>query len=115
LALGCRLILRPFISAALWAAILCFSTWPLFTRLEQMVGGRRGLAATIATLALAATIAAPFVILGSTLASNLADLAAATQKLYEAGAPAPPARVATIPPACAATACASFAWMVSTF
>src|SRR5262249_51822382 len=97
LALGCLLILRPFISAALWAAILCFTTWPLFSRLEQMLGGRRGLAASIATFALAATIAAPFVILGSTLASNVADLTAATEKLYEAGPPAPPTWVANIP------------------
>ncbi len=97
LALGCLLILMPFISAALWAAILCFTTWPLFLRLEQMVGGRRGLAALIATLALAATIAAPFVILGSTLASNLRDLTAATEKLYEAGPTAPPEWVARIP------------------
>ncbi len=97
LLLGCILILRPFISAGLWAAILCFTTWPVFTRLDQMVGGRRWLAASIATLLLAATIAAPFAILGSTLTSNLADLAAATSKLYEAGPPAPPAWVASIP------------------
>lgn len=97
LALGCLLILQPFISAALWAGILCFSTWPLFSRLVQMVGGRRGLAAMLATLALAATIAAPFVILGATLASNLDELTTATQKLYESGPPAPPAWVATIP------------------
>ena len=38
LALGCLPILRLFISAALWAGILCFSTWQLFTRLEQLVG-----------------------------------------------------------------------------
>jgi len=97
LALGCLLILRPFISAGLWAAILCFSTWPLFLRLEQVLGGRRGLAALIATLALAATIAAPFVILGSTLASNIADLTSAAKKLFEAGPPAPPVWVGTIP------------------
>jgi len=97
LALGCLLILRPFISAALWAAILCFTTWPVFLRLEQIVRGRRGLAALIATLALAATIVAPFVIVGSTLASNLADLTAAASKLFEAGPPAPPLWVANIP------------------
>jgi predicted PurR-regulated permease PerM len=97
LLLGCLLIVRPFISAALWAAILCFTTWPVFMSLEQMVGGRRWLAASIATLLLAATIAAPFVILGSTLASNLAELTTAAQKLYEAGPPAPPAWVASIP------------------
>jgi len=97
LAVGCLLILRPFISAALWAAILCFSIWPLFLRLERVLGGRRGLAALIATSGLAATIAAPFVILGSTLASNLTDLTAAARKLFEAGPPAPPVWVGTIP------------------
>ena len=53
LAFGCLLILRPFISAALWALILCFTTWPLFRRLEGIVGERRTLAASIATLVLA--------------------------------------------------------------
>ena len=63
---GCLLILRPFISAALWAAILCFTTWPMFLRLDAALGGRRALGAFIATLALAAIIAAPVVILGAT-------------------------------------------------
>jgi predicted PurR-regulated permease PerM len=26
--LGCGLVLKPFTSAILWAAILCFATWP---------------------------------------------------------------------------------------
>src|SRR5260370_42403879 len=82
LGLGCLLILRPFISAALWAAILCFTTWPLFLRLVQIVGGRRGLGALLATFGLAATIAAPLLILGSTPARHPARLTAATQKLY---------------------------------
>ena len=54
---GCLLILRPFMSAALWAAILCFTTWPMFLRLDAALGGRRSLAALVATLALAAIIA----------------------------------------------------------
>src|SRR5260370_42070502 len=36
----CLLVLRPFISAALWAVILCFTTWPMFLRLERLLGGR---------------------------------------------------------------------------
>ena len=39
LGLLCLLVLRPFISAALWAVILCFTTWPLFLRLVDLVGG----------------------------------------------------------------------------
>lgn len=97
LAFGCLLVLRSFISAMLWAAILCFTTWPLFSRLEGVLGGRRSLGALIATLTLAAIIAAPLVILGTTLASNLSDLIAATQKLIHEGPQAPPAWVTGIP------------------
>jgi predicted PurR-regulated permease PerM len=59
LALACLLILRPFISAGLWAAILCFTTWPLFTRLKAKLGGRPTMAASLATLALSVIIIAP--------------------------------------------------------
>ena len=97
LSVVCILILRPFISAALWAVILCFTTWPLFLRLDGALGGRRSLAALVATLILFMTIAAPVVILGMTLASNVSDLAAAAQRLIYEGPPSPPAWLADIP------------------
>ncbi len=71
LALACLLIILPFISAAVWAAILCFSTWPVFIRLLWLLNGRRSLAAIIATLELAAVIVMPFAIVGVTLAFGL--------------------------------------------
>jgi predicted PurR-regulated permease PerM len=74
LALACVLILRPFISAALWAAILCFTTWPLFTRLKAKLGGRSTMAASLATLALSAIIIAPVAILVSRLSGNVAEM-----------------------------------------
>jgi predicted PurR-regulated permease PerM len=94
---GCLLILRPFISAALWAAILCFTTWPIFLRLDAALGGRRSLAALIATLALAAIIAAPVVILAETLANNISALTSAAQRLAHEGPPKLPGWVAEIP------------------
>ncbi|HUY19433.1 MAG TPA: AI-2E family transporter [Candidatus Binataceae bacterium] len=97
LAAGCLLILRPFISAALWAAILCFTTWPMFLRLDAALGGRRSLGAFIATLALAAIIATPVVILGETLASNISALTGAAQRLAHQGPPKSPGWVANIP------------------
>jgi len=71
LGLLCVLVLRPFISAALWAVILCFTTWPLFLGLEGLLGRRRTLSALIATLLLATIIVVPVVILGATLADNV--------------------------------------------
>jgi predicted PurR-regulated permease PerM len=96
LALACLLILRPFISAALWAAILCFTTWPLFTRLKANLGGRPAIAASLATLVLSAIIIAPVAILVSRLSGNVADIIEATRKFVHEGS-APPAWVASLP------------------
>ena len=97
LGLLCLLVLRPFISAALWAVVLCFTTWPMFLRLEEMLGGRRTLSSLIATLFLAAIIILPVAILGATLADNVSGLVSASQRLIEEGPPNPPDWVASVP------------------
>jgi predicted PurR-regulated permease PerM len=97
LGLLCLLVLRPFISAALWAVVLCFTTWPMFLRLEEMLGGRRTLSSLIATLFLAAIIILPVAILGATLADNVSGLVAASQRLIQEGPPNPPDWVASVP------------------
>src|SRR6266852_8168620 len=97
LGLLCLLVLRPFISAVLWAGILCFTTWPLFLRLENLLGGRRTLSALIATLILAAIIVVPLAILGATLADNVSALVSASQKIIHESPPSPPDWIASIP------------------
>jgi predicted PurR-regulated permease PerM len=97
LALACLLILLPFISAALWAAILCFTTWPLFIRLKANIGGRPAMAASLATLALSAIIIVPVAILVSRLSGNVSEIIDATRKYIHEGPPAPPAWVASLP------------------
>jgi predicted PurR-regulated permease PerM len=96
-AVACLFILRPFISATLWAAILCFSTWPLFTRLTTALGGRRTLAALLGTLLLSAIVFAPVAILVSRLHANTAEIVEASRKLIHEGPTAPPAWVVSIP------------------
>ena len=39
LAVGCLTVLRPFLSALLWALILSFSSWPLYALLQRLKGG----------------------------------------------------------------------------
>ena len=58
--IGCFIILRPFLTAVLWAAILTFSTWPVYLRLNAFLKGRRTLAASIMTLLIATLVVAPF-------------------------------------------------------
>ena len=42
---GCYFVLAPFLTAILWAAILCVTTWPLFVRVRTRLAGRSSLAA----------------------------------------------------------------------
>jgi predicted PurR-regulated permease PerM len=97
LAVACLLILRPFITAALWGAILCFSTWPLFTRLTAELGGRRTLAALLATLLLSAIFIAPVAILVSRVTANTTEIIEASRNLIHGGPPALPSWVASVP------------------
>lgn len=97
LGIGCIVVLWPFLSALIWAAVLCFSTWPIYTWLERLLGGRRTPAALLMTMIVAAVVVAPFAILVATLADSVATVAQAVNNLLEQGPPAPPAWVAEIP------------------
>ena len=61
LAFGCFLVLRPFLSALLWAAILVFSTWPAYRLLHERAGFSRGWAAGV-------MVAVEFLLIGVPLA-----------------------------------------------
>lgn len=53
------LILRPFLSAMIWAAALVIATWPLLLRLQHLLWGKRGLAVASMTVALVVILLAP--------------------------------------------------------
>jgi len=97
LAVGCLLILRPFLSALLWAAILAASTWPVYARIERLLGGRRSAAAAVMVVSAAAVFLLPLALLASHLASEVSGAAAVASRWIDSGPPAPPAWVRTIP------------------
>ena len=97
LTVGCFLVLRPFLSALLWALILSFSTWPLYASLVRALGGRRTLAAGLMTLLVAAVLVLPPVVVGSSLADNVAKVVAMVRTLLDQGLPGPPVWVAELP------------------
>lgn len=72
LIVGCFFVLRPFMAAALFAAVICVFTWPLYHRIWLRLGGRNTLAAIIMTLILLVALILPM----AYLAANLADSAA---------------------------------------
>ncbi len=59
---GCWVVLRPFLSPILLAAILSSATWPLHELLLRRLGGRRTLVAGLMTVLLALIILIPLVI-----------------------------------------------------
>src|SRR5258707_11317802 len=77
LAIGTFIILRPFISALLWAVIITYSTSGLNRRLQQWLNGRRSLAALFSTLLIGTLIVFPLVLVSATLAESAAVLVAA--------------------------------------
>jgi predicted PurR-regulated permease PerM len=89
LAIGCFFVLRPFLSAILWAIILCFSTWPLYTWLVRNTSSTT-VAAVAMTMLAAAIFVLPFAVIGPGLAQDIAAVAAAVNQLLEEGPPAPP-------------------------
>ena len=94
---GCFIILRPFLTAVLWAGIMTFSTWPLFRRLTEILQGRRTLAASIMTVATAVLVLAPFLIVAGGLADNSVLLANAARQTIDHGLPDAPAWLAGVP------------------
>ncbi len=89
LALGCFFVLRPFLSAILWAIILCFSTWPLYMWLLRNTGSAN-VAAVVMTVLVTAIFVLPFVLIGPGLAQDIVAVAGAVNRLLEEGPPAPP-------------------------
>ena len=97
LAVGCLVVIWPFLTAIMWAAVLCWSTWPVYSRYERALGGRRGPAAALITMTVALVIVAPFALLVAALAESLGDLAGALGRVVEEGPPAPPPWISDIP------------------
>ena len=93
----CLLVLRPFISAVLWAVVLTSSSWPLYCRLTGWLGGRRNLAAAGMAVAMVCVILLPFVVIGMTLGSNVKEWTAALKSWMAAGPEAPPDWLAGVP------------------
>ncbi|HVM47992.1 MAG TPA: AI-2E family transporter [Candidatus Acidoferrum sp.] len=94
---GCLRVLWLFIFAMLWAIVLCFTSWPVYTRLLKILGNRRTLAALLMSLAMVLIFLVPFLIIGATLADNVNTLTAAAKQWLAQGPPKPPAWLEKLP------------------
>ncbi len=96
---GCVFVMRPFISAILWAAILCFATWPLYELFRRRLRDRRTLAAALTTAVLAVVLIIPFVVVGLTFTDTIRGGLQwlKEQKKSSANVPDPPAWLKSVP------------------
>lgn len=97
LLVGCFSVLRPFMTALLWAMILTYSLHPLQRSFTRWFRGSRTLAACFVTLTLTILFAGPIVLIGVSIAQDGKDLTEATRKWFMAAPDQAPAWVAQTP------------------
>ncbi|MBP0447489.1 AI-2E family transporter [Roseomonas sp. SSH11] len=85
---GCFLVLRPFLSALLWAAILAFTTWPAYRLLTDRVGLRPGWAAGVMVVVLLLVVGLPLALAAPTSREEIDGLRHAVQNFFTDGLPA---------------------------
>lgn len=97
LAIGCFVVLAPFLTALMWAVVLCYASWPAYRWVESRTGHRRTLTALLMTGGVGVVLVLPFVIVGITLAENVTAWVQAVKAWIGSGPPPPPEWLAKVP------------------
>lgn len=90
-------VLRPFLAAAVWAAMLVVATWPLFVGLERRLGNRRSIAVLVMSLGMLLLLVLPLWLALDTIFEHSEQLAAAGKSVASNGLPPPPDWVKALP------------------
>jgi predicted PurR-regulated permease PerM len=94
---GSLWVLRPFLAATVWAAMLVVSTWPLMKSLQVRFGNRRGPAVAVMTVTLLLLLIVPLWAAVATIFSYTQQVSVLTRTLAQNGLPQPPTWVAGLP------------------
>ncbi len=97
LVIGCLLVLRPFVAAILWGAILVYATWPVFAWVQIRLRIGRSAAALIMILAAFLIMVAPLALVVSDFADDVRDLLRNLRVVMSMSLPDPPAWVVQLP------------------
>jgi predicted PurR-regulated permease PerM len=90
IAVGCVLVLYPFFSSLLWAAILVFTTWPVCEWLHTYARLRRGPAAGVMVALTAVVLVLPLALAVPGGANDVNHLRGAIEDALRAGLPGSP-------------------------
>jgi predicted PurR-regulated permease PerM len=97
IAVGCWIVLYPFISALLWAAILTFTTWPVYEWLRQRLRINRAGAAGIMVFATAVIVVLPLALAAPGGADDVNQLEKVVRDATQAGLPNAPDWLGQLP------------------
>ena len=89
-------VLRPFLAATVWAAMIVVATWPWLCSLEARFGGRRAPAVALMCLGLLILLILPLWLAIDTIVSYSDALTSAAHRIAEHGLP-PPDWLAGVP------------------
>jgi predicted PurR-regulated permease PerM len=95
LGFGCFLILLPFLPAMIWAAILVYCLWPVYSRFCRYM--RPGVAAFVITLVVAALVLVPLVHVALLAAKEARESRGWVSSVLQNGLPPAPAFLLRIP------------------
>ncbi len=94
---GCLYILAPFFAPLLWAAIISFCTWPMYTFLVRHLRGQRVIAAILMVLLALLCGVGPLAFALFGLAGQADEIREFAHRLIERGVPPLPAWVTSLP------------------
>lgn len=97
LVLGAVWVMRPFLLALVWAAMITVSTWPILLWLERRFGGRRRPAVAVMVLVLLLVLVLPVYVVISTLVENADGIVAAVKSVLAGPLPTPPDWLRSVP------------------
>jgi predicted PurR-regulated permease PerM len=90
-------ILRPFLGAIIWAAMIVVATWPQFLQLERALRGRRWAAVTIASVLLLLVLVVPLSWAIGTVVVHVDDIVGWAKGLKDWKLPPPPSWLYELP------------------
>lgn len=90
-------ILRPFLGAALWAAMIVSATWPILLAVQHRVRNSRALAVTIMTAGLLLLVVVPTAFSVAAIFENADQLATFARNLATMPRPAAPSWLSQLP------------------
>ena len=96
-AIGCTIVLYPFLSSILWAAILTFTTWPLFQWARDTLHLGRTATAGVMVALIAVIVVLPLALAAPGGADDVNQIGIAVQDALAAGLPGSPQWLYTVP------------------